>query len=40
MLDFAAPWSDVPKGRGHKHFREYPSESIADWHRKHGLEVR
>jgi hypothetical protein len=40
MLDFAAPWSDVPKGRGHKHFREYPSESIVDWHRKHGLEVR
>ena len=40
MLDFAAPWSDVPKGRGHKHFREYPNESIVDWHKKHGLEAR
>ena len=40
MLDFAAPWTDVPKGRGHKHFREFPNESIVDWHKKHGLEVR
>ena len=40
MLDYAAPWSDVPKGRLHKHFREYPNESIADWHKKHRLEVR
>ena len=40
MLDFAAPWSDVPKGKGHQHFREYPNESIADWHKKRRLEVR
>jgi len=39
MLDFAAPWSEVPTGRGHEHFREYPKESIADWHKRHGLEV-
>jgi hypothetical protein len=40
MLDYAAPWADVPKGRAHKHYREYPKESIAGWHKKHGLEVR
>jgi hypothetical protein len=39
MLDYAAPWADVPEGRGHRHFREYPAESIADWHRKRGLTV-
>jgi len=39
MLDYAAPWVDVPKGRKHTHFREYPKESIAGWHKKRGLEV-
>ena len=39
MLDYAAPWCDIPHGKGHAHFREYPEESIADWHRKRGLEV-
>ena len=39
MLDYAAPWVEVPKGRGHSHFREYPKESIAGWHKKRGLEV-
>ena len=39
MLDYAAPWADVPRGRGHTHFREYPKESIAGWHKKRGLEV-
>jgi hypothetical protein len=39
MLDFAAPWADVPTGRRHAHFAEYPEESIIDWHRKRGLEV-
>ena len=39
MLDYAAPWADVPKGRGHRHFREYPQSSIADWHRERGLTV-
>jgi hypothetical protein len=37
MLNYAASWIDVPKGKGHQHFREYPRLSIADWHRKHGL---
>ena len=39
MLDYAVPWADMPKGRGHRHFDEYPDESIADWHRKRLLTV-
>jgi hypothetical protein len=39
MLDFAAPWADVPDGPAHAHFAEYPVESIADWHAKRGLTV-
>jgi hypothetical protein len=39
MLNYAAPWADVPTGRHHVHFGEYPDESIADWHRKRGLTV-
>jgi hypothetical protein len=37
MLDFAAPWTDVPNGKGHRHFKRYPDESIMDWHKRHGL---
>jgi hypothetical protein len=37
MLDSKASWVPVPKGRGEKHFREFPKESIIDWHRKRGL---
>jgi hypothetical protein len=40
MLDYAAPWSEIPRGKGHTHFREYPEESIADWHAKRGLTVK
>jgi hypothetical protein len=40
MLDYAAPWSTIPQGRGHTHFREYPGEGIADWHAKRGLAVK
>ncbi|HKW81449.1 MAG TPA: GFA family protein [Casimicrobiaceae bacterium] len=39
MLDYAAPWADVARGRHHQHFGEYPKESIAGWHEKRGLEV-
>ena len=39
MLDYAAPWVTVPEGPKHTHFREYPDESIADWHKKRGLDV-
>jgi hypothetical protein len=37
MLDSKASWVPVPKGRGEKHFREFPKEAIIDWHRKRGL---
>jgi hypothetical protein len=39
MLDFAAPWAEIPRGAGHTHFRTYPTESIAGWHKKRLLEV-
>jgi hypothetical protein len=39
MLDYAAPWAEIPKGPGHAHFDEYPDEGIADWHRKRLLDV-
>ena len=39
MLNYAAPWADIPAGPAHAHFPEYPEESIADWHRKRGLDV-
>ncbi len=37
MLDYAAPWCEIPRGPKHRHFREYPTESIAGWHAKRGL---
>lgn len=37
MLDFKAPWIDVPDGPGHSHFPRYPDRSIEDWHRERGL---
>ena len=39
MLDYAAPWVKIPKGRGHTHFAEYPDQAIIDWHRTRGLVV-
>jgi hypothetical protein len=39
MLDFAVPWADVPKGKGHTHYPEYPEESIVDWHKRRKLQV-
>ncbi|MFT4174498.1 MAG: GFA family protein [Rhodocyclaceae bacterium] len=36
-LDFAAPWVDVPKGKGHRHYGLWPHESLHDWHARHGL---
>ncbi len=39
MLDFAAPWVEIPQGKQHRHFERYPNESIIDWHRRHGLYV-
>jgi hypothetical protein len=37
MLGSKAKWVAVPKGRRERRFREYPRESILDWHRKRGL---
>jgi hypothetical protein len=37
MLDFAAPWVEVPSGPGHQQFARYPEESVEEWHRRHGL---
>lgn len=37
MLGSAAPWVEVPEGKRATHFRAYPEESIADWHRRRGL---
>ena len=39
MLDFKAPWIEVPTGKAHKHFDRYPDESIIDWHQRHGLYI-
>ncbi|MEO8537206.1 MAG: GFA family protein [Betaproteobacteria bacterium] len=39
MLDYAVGWADVPQGRDHTHFGQYPAESIIDWHRRRGLAV-
>ncbi len=40
MLDYAPLWADIPRGRGHTHFKEFPDEGIADWHAKRGLTVK
>ncbi len=37
MLDYAAPWCEIPTGEGERHFPEYPEESLEEWHRRHGL---
>ena len=38
MLDFAAGWCEIPKGEHDLHFPGYPNESIANWHKRHGLD--
>ena len=41
MLDFAAPWADVPRaGRKNAAFARYPDGGIMDWHQKHRLVVK
>ena len=37
MLDFAAPWCEIPEGSSEKRFAEYPDEAIIDWHKHHNL---
>ena len=37
MLNYAAPWCEIPSGLDEKHFPEYPDESLEEWHERHGL---
>ncbi len=37
MLDHAAPWAPVPKGKRVTRCAEYPEESIEAWHRERRL---
>ncbi len=37
MLDFKAPWVEVPAGPDNKHFDSYPDLSIEDWHKSRGV---
>jgi len=37
MLDFAAPWVNVPRGPRDTHYPGYPEEAILDWHNRHNL---
>jgi len=38
MLKYRANWVEVPETDRDRHFDEYPTESLADWHRRLGLE--
>jgi hypothetical protein len=37
MLNYAAPWCEIPEDGNELHFPEYPEESLEEWHRRHGL---
>jgi hypothetical protein len=37
MLNYAAPWCEIPHDASERHFPEFPDESLEDWHRRHGL---
>jgi hypothetical protein len=37
MLNYAAPWCEIPRAQNERHFSEYPDESLEEWHRRHGL---
>lgn len=37
MLNYAAPWCEIPEGPGELLYPEYPEESLEDWHRRHDL---
>jgi hypothetical protein len=37
MLNYAAPWCEIPSGPNEEHFPEFPDVSLAEWHRRHGL---
>ncbi len=37
MLGSKAPWVEVKADPGDQCFDEYPEESLAEWHKRHGL---
>ena len=37
LLDSKAPWVQVEGKPGDPRFEQFPDESLADWHRRHGL---
>jgi hypothetical protein len=37
MINYAANWCNIPKGKHELHFAEYPEESIEEWHKRHHL---
>ena len=37
MLSHKAPWVTVPEGPEHRHFNDFPEETIADWHKARDL---
>jgi hypothetical protein len=37
MLNYAAPWCEIPENDNELLFSEYPAESLEEWHRRHGL---
>lgn len=37
MLASKAGWVEIPEDSNDCFFTEYPEESLADWHRRHGL---
>ncbi len=36
-LAYAPKWVDVPKDRKHVHCKEWPEESLRQWHQRHRL---
>ncbi|AHI30204.1 hypothetical protein AU14_15410 [Marinobacter similis] len=38
MLDYKAPWVEVHAAPNDKLFKEYPQESLAEWHLRLGIE--
>lgn len=39
MLDHKAPWVVVPEGPEHRHFDQFPDETLSAWHKARGLWV-
>jgi hypothetical protein len=37
MLGSRANWCEVPEGKNERNFDVYPDESLADWHKRHGI---